>query len=165
MASAIRNELKELGTQTRFRFSGKFVKYGFKYKDYRKTHAAPTILLQEITLLKDTDKILITDHLWFNLTKGFKKLGILQKNELVSFNGRITKYTKGYQGYRDDIKKPIIIDYGIERPTKITLDQAIDSTIVREQWNKKDWEICNDIYDMYAHSYESRNIVRPYLSY
>lgn len=163
MDEQFRKKLQHLGNKKRFRFSGKFIKYGFKYTDYRKTHAVPTILLGDIKLIQND--ILLTDHLWFNLTKGFKHIGILRINDLVSFNGRIATYTKGYQGWNTDIKKPIKTDYDIERPTKIKLETVISATATRSFWIDEDWKICNQIYDTYSESYESRNIFKPYPEY
>jgi len=164
MDSDIRAELKNLGKDTRFRFSGNFIKYGFKYADRNKVHAVPTILLGNIHLIKDDGKqILLTDHLWFNLTKGFKELGILHVGETVSFNGRIAEYTKGYQGSDDSIHKPVKVDYNIERPTKVKLDISLYSQNML--WPTENWELCNKIYDMYFDDYKSRNIAMPYSSF
>ena len=58
------------------KFSGRFIKYGFKYNDFQKKYASPTILLGNIKLITGDETLDLTDHLWFNLTKGFKKLGV-----------------------------------------------------------------------------------------
>ncbi|MQS75325.1 hypothetical protein FHL06_02810 [Lactobacillus halodurans] len=159
MSQKQRTKLAELGNEQRFTFNGRFKKYGFKYKDYRKNHAVPTLLLTNIELLTDNKKLNVADHLWFNLTKGFKSLGILKIGDVVQFNGRIASYTKGYQGFRPDINKSITLDYGITRPIKVSLlipDKHIP-------WTGENWEICNQIYDMYLSDYNARNIGKPYL--
>ncbi|WP_119318753.1 hypothetical protein [Companilactobacillus formosensis] len=146
-----RTTLQKLGNEQRFRFYGEFKKYGFKYTDYYKKHAVPTILLLNIKLINENDEIFMTDHLWFNLTKGFKQLGLLHVGDKVSFNGRVAEYTKGYR--RNDK------DYDIIRPSKVKLEE----NIIRPAWYlEESWEMCNCIYDMYATDYESRGIAKPY---
>lgn len=149
-----RTALQKLGTDQRFHFYGEFKKYGFKYTDYYKKHAVPTILLLNIKLLSNDNTIFITDHLWFNLTKGFKQLGLLHVGDKISFNGRVDSYTKGY--LRTDK------DYDIVRPTKIKLEEQI----VRPEWYlEENCKICNCIYDMYFTDYQTRGIMKPYRHY
>ena len=74
-----------------------------------------TVLLTDI---KDMQGNTITDHLWFNLTKGFEKLN-LQENEIIKFDARVKSYMKGHKGYRDDVYKPIEKDYKLSHPTRI----------------------------------------------
>lgn len=164
MSTEIREKLEQLGSKSRFKFSGKFIKYGFKYSDHNKTHAAPTILLGDIKLIVIDDEIVMTDHLWFNLTKGFKSLGILTENDIVSFYGRITNYTKGYQGIRPGINKPIHTDYKIERPSKVKLELDHDFEKAKhfKEWPDTNWKLCNMIYDMYLADYRKRGILKPY---
>ena len=88
----MRKELKDIGKQERHTFSGVFVREGLK-SAYRGL-PLPTVLLKDVKL-KDSDKI-ITDHLWFNKTKG-------------------------YQGYREDVCSYTEIDYKLSYPTKIKL--------------------------------------------
>lgn len=92
-------------------FIGKFVRFGKKYSfGYEKD----TILLCDI---KDMDSNLITDHLWFNKTKGFDELN-LQKDDIIQFDARVKDYTKGYVNYREglDLREK---DYKLNYPTKI----------------------------------------------
>lgn len=91
----MRTALKMIGGKERHIFYGTFVRYGVKnnYKGQIKT-----VLLENIE--NDSNKI-ITTHLWFNLTKGFKNLDLLPGNK-VKFNGRIKPYIKGYKGRRTD---------------------------------------------------------------
>lgn len=60
----MRKELKIIGSKERHVFTATFIRFGFRdgYKGPVKT-----ILLQDVLL---DDKI-VTDHLWFDLTKGF----------------------------------------------------------------------------------------------
>ncbi|MOA55104.1 hypothetical protein D3C78_1788350 [compost metagenome] len=64
------------------------------------------------------DGRLATDHLWFNLTKGFKDLR-LQPGDRVQFDARAKPYTKGYKGKRKSINKPVQDDYKLSHPTKV----------------------------------------------
>jgi hypothetical protein len=113
----MRQQLGVLGAEQRHQFIGTFKRYGFK-TDYG--HAKPTILLVNVTLLPDQ---WLTDHVWFNLTKGFAALGHLQPGDQVRFNGRVAQYQKGYRGH--NLKRqqaaPLRWDYKIERPTQVTL--------------------------------------------
>ncbi|WP_300559501.1 hypothetical protein [Companilactobacillus sp.] len=119
----MRKELAKIGSNQRHQYSGIFVKYGFKYADRQKIHAKPTMILKDIRSLdQDNAEIMVAGHLWFNLTSGFKKLGILKTGEQLVFYGRVAQYQKGY--YLNDIS----IDYKLERPTKIKLvHQLIES--------------------------------------
>ncbi|MSE08271.1 hypothetical protein GKC33_05975, partial [Lactobacillus salivarius] len=68
---------------------------------------APTIMFKNVKINDN----LVTDHLWFNYTKGFAVLGTLHEGDVISFNARVTSYEKaGHQ-----------IDYKLERPTKVKL--------------------------------------------
>jgi hypothetical protein len=104
--------LKEQGIGTRTTFRGTFERLGTKngYMGPEKT-----------VLLKDIENIggkIICDHLWFNLTKGFSRLG-LRQGDVVEFDARVTKYEKGYKGRRWDVYKPIETDYKLSHPTKV----------------------------------------------
>lgn len=127
-------------------------------------YASPTILLGNIKLIDNDNEIDMTDHLWFNLTKGFKNLGILCNNDLVSFSGRVTKYTKGYQGLKPGVNKPVQYDYKIERPSKVKLESNYVSKTPNtySDWPDENWKICNMIYDMYSSDYIRRDVFKPY---
>jgi hypothetical protein len=109
----MRKKLSELENQ-RKKFIGTFERFGFK-RAYRGPDLQ-TVLLKNI---KDENGNYLTDHIWFNLTKGFEKL-MLKKGDVVSFEARVKGYVKGYMGYRDDVYgKPIEYDYRLDRPTKV----------------------------------------------
>lgn len=150
--------LADIGKERRFTFHGEFKKYGFKYNDHNKKYAAPTILLTNIQLITPAKAIPMTDHLWFNLTKGFKSLGILQIGDKVQFNGRVAKYTKGYQGNNPNIHKPTQIDYKLSHPTKVLLICGEK----RLEWDEENWKICQRIYELYREDYIRRGIAKPY---
>ena len=102
-------------TETRGTFTGEFVRKGSKNGW---AGPEPTLLLQNI---KDENGKLLCDHLWFNYTKGFEKLGELKEGLLIKFNARCREYQKGYKGYRTDVYKPIEWDYKLSHPTKISI--------------------------------------------
>ena len=109
----MRKKLSELENQ-RKKFTGTFERFGFK-KAYRGPDLQ-TVLLKGV---RDEYGKLLTDHLWFNFTKGFERLR-LKKGDIVSFEARVKEYVKGYMGRRDDIyDKPIEYDYKLDRPTKV----------------------------------------------
>lgn len=111
----IRTNLKRINNM-RKRFKGIIdsfgTKNGWKYP-------LPTILLTNITDLS-TNQI-VTDHLWFNLTKGFKDLN-LKEGDIVMFDARVKPYYRGYKGYREEVQweHPIEQDYKLSHPTKIS---------------------------------------------
>ncbi|MGQ2376520.1 hypothetical protein [Companilactobacillus zhachilii] len=153
----MRTKLKELGSEKRYRYTGKFVKYGFKYSDWGKIHAKPTMILKDINLIDENNvETLVADHIWLNLTIGFKKLGILVEGEIVSFNGRVTTYKKGY--YLGSQK----VDYKLERPSKVILEKSLIDKLQRQVWPETNWQVCNDIFEMYSEDYLRRGIAKPY---
>lgn len=107
----MRSELKKIN-QVRGRFTGVVDRSGTK-KSFG--YIKPTILFTQI---KDSAGNIVTDHLWFNLTKGFDSLE-LQQGDLVEFDARVKRYEKGYRGYRDDIDRSVETDYKLSHPTKI----------------------------------------------
>lgn len=114
----MRKELKQINGQ-RMGFTGVFARYGHKngYKG-----PIRTLLFTDVRRV-DTGKI-ITDHVWFTITKGFEALqGELVEGSTVSFNARVSKYEKGYKGYREDVYAPVEYDYRLSYPTKIKLSK------------------------------------------
>ena len=94
-------------------YTGEFVRTGIK-PDYKGNSV--TVLLKD---LKDETGQIVTDHLWFNMTKGFKQAD-LKPGDLVEFRVKVEKYSKGYNCRREDIfDKPTKVDYKLTRPTKI----------------------------------------------
>ena len=109
----MREELEQL-EEMRATFTGTFVRTGVKNScGYLKD----TLLLAD---LKDEAGKNVTDHLWFNLTKGFAALNLVP-GDIVRFDARVKEYVKGYLGWRYDADdKPIEIDYKLSHPTKLT---------------------------------------------
>ena len=110
----MRKDLEKI-ENIRDRFSGIFEKFGTK-KNY---HGYPveTILLKDI---KDKSDKIVTDHLWFNKTKGFEKLGALNNGDVIFFDARVTPYVKGYVNYRECVDERQV-DYRLSHPTKFQL--------------------------------------------
>lgn len=93
----------------RLSFTGTIGRYGGK------GGGRYTILLVDVEFLDGTPA---TDHIWFNLTKGFKSLR-LKPGERVFFDARVKPYTKGYRGRKMGVDRPISVDYKLSHPTKI----------------------------------------------
>jgi len=96
-------------------FRATFVRFGSKrgYQGYKEE----TILFRNVVDLS-TDK-LITDHAWFNLTKGFERLK-LNPGTQVTFDARVKEYHKGYVNGRyglDNRKK----DFRFSHPTNVSI--------------------------------------------
>lgn len=108
----MREELRTIGSKGRHVFTATFVRFGF-----RNGYIGPvkTMLLQDVTL----DSKIASDHLWFDLTKGFSDAD-LSPGDVVEFCARVSAYEKGYKGHKDDVlNRPIERDYRLSRPTKI----------------------------------------------
>lgn len=97
----------------RRRFKGTFKEYSLK-SAYRGL-PNQTLLLVDVKTLEGEK---ITDHLWFNLTKGFDALGDLHPGDIIAFDARVRPYMKGYVGRGVDNRE---VDYKLNRPTKIEL--------------------------------------------
>lgn len=113
-AAYMRRQLKILD-EHRGQFQGTFKKFGLK-SGYNGV-SSETILL--VSICDDNGKI-ISDHLWFNMTKGFEKLGALRPGDIIQFEARVKKYRKGYVNRRSGIDQSSF-DYKLSHPTKIKL--------------------------------------------
>lgn len=103
-------------------FTGDFIRYGTK-PAWGGGEPDKTILLQNIVDSETGETV--TDHLWFNYTKGFRLLGVLTKGDRVKFDARVKEYWKGYMGHREEILysadyKPPEQSYKLSHPTKIS---------------------------------------------
>lgn len=108
----MRKDLKKI-EEVRCTFMGVFAQVGTKISF---GHTKQTLLLTEV---KDAHGKIVTDHLWFNFTKGFAALG-LAPGDIVRFDARVKRYTKGYRGYQDDVyDSPIETDYKLSHPTRL----------------------------------------------
>ena len=108
----MRKELQKINEE-RKTFIGTFDRFDVKNGYMRQLQ---TILLKDVY---DLDNNYIADHLWFTYIKGFQNLGVLNNGDRIKFTARVKQYEKGYKGYRDDVYKPIELDYKLSHPTKI----------------------------------------------
>jgi hypothetical protein len=115
----MRERLKEIELQ-RKRFQGVFDRYGCK-KAY-KGFPGITVLLRNIKTMNDET---LTDHLWFNRTKGFEALGTLYPGDVIVFNARVRSYVKGYVGRGEDDRS---IDYKMSHPSKLSFLHQVERT-------------------------------------
>ncbi|URW71108.1 hypothetical protein MU859_09275 [Lactobacillus kefiranofaciens subsp. kefirgranum] len=84
---------------------------GVEFKKSYGDHYLPTLLLKDVKY----NGTVVADHLWVNYTKGFSRLGQLEDNDVIVFDGRVMTYEKGY--YTEKRQR----EYGLGRPTKIHL--------------------------------------------
>lgn len=115
----MRKELQKMKDE-RATFTATFERNGMK-RDYGRDK--PTILLNNVC---DTTGKQVTDHIWFDLTKGFAALD-LQPGDRIRFDARVKKYQKGYQGHRIDVMRSVEYDYKLSYPTKIVKITDIDT--------------------------------------
>jgi hypothetical protein len=66
-----------------------------------------TVLLVNVS---DNSGKVTADHLWFTCGKQFKRLNLVE-GDRIQFVGRITSYSKGYQGHREYVE-----DFGDDLP-------------------------------------------------
>ena len=81
----MREKLKAI-EEVRDVFYGTFQRTGRKGRGHR------TVLL---TNIYDCNMKLMTDHAWFNLTKGIEDLGRLNPGDQLKFRARVKEYRKG----------------------------------------------------------------------
>ncbi|WP_337328063.1 hypothetical protein [Chryseolinea sp. T2] len=112
--NAMRTGLKKIN-DVRKKFQGVYQREGKKisYKGYSET----TILLKDI---RDEEGKVVTDHLWFTMTKGFEALGTLTSGDIIQFEARVTDYRKGYVNRRIGVNQRSV-DYKLSRPTKMRI--------------------------------------------
>ncbi|HWY11337.1 MAG TPA: hypothetical protein VN026_08430 [Bacteroidia bacterium] len=117
----MRNELKKIQGK-RGKFYGVFERYGTKTN--WKGYPEDTVLLKDI---KDLTGKIVADHLWFNLTKGFEKIGQMIEGDIIQFEARAKPYTKGYVNYREGIDDRRT-DYRLSHPTKFYIISKINNS-------------------------------------
>ena len=99
--------------EERATFTGTFERFGTK--NGWQGRQDQTILLKDIC---DQSGTRVCDHLWMNATKAFGLL-TLQTGDIVQFDARIKPYLKGYFGRREEVWKPIEVDYKLSHPTRV----------------------------------------------
>lgn len=143
----MRTQLAKLGAASRFTFRGQFARYGYKRAVDRRgnEHYAPTLLLTDLQVKNAAGQfVAVADHLWFNLTKGFQRLGLLQENDLVQLDGRVNDYYKGY------FTGPKQRDLKLSYPSKIKLATARTTVPLPAEKNAIIGLIMNLEWDFYA---------------
>jgi hypothetical protein len=115
----------------RTRFCGTFIKYGQK-NGYKGRLEQTVLLINIIEITNPT--IILTDHLWFNYTKGFSVLN-LQSGDIIEFNARVDVYQKGYSEDSED--NPFRLDYRLTYPRNIKIvGKAEDDFSENDRYNK-----------------------------
>lgn len=89
------------------KYIGRFSKVGYRHTN---GNINPTLCLYAIT---DEFGNPIADHMWFNYSSAFRKLGELRYGDVIAFEAKTTKYTKGH-GYNKQ-------DYKLTQPSKVVL--------------------------------------------
>ena len=108
----MRKELKKIN-EVRATFTATFERMGTKSSF---GHPKPTLLFKDV---RDSNGKIVSNHLWFNYTMGFMRLG-LQAGDVVQFDARVKAYEKGYRGRREDVwDSPIETDYKLSHPTQL----------------------------------------------
>jgi len=141
----MRHALKKLNGERR-RFTGTFCRFG--QKNGWKGRTLTTVLLSDI---KDANGRLVCDHLWFNLTKEFDNL-TLKEGTVIAFDARVKLYYKGYQGYREDVDKPIERDFRLANPTKVQVVPYSEEyeAKVKELQETAVWHLLKDDHVVYC---------------
>ena len=110
----MRKRLKKYEGQ-RLRFKGTFERFGTRNG---RVGVIPTIVLRNVKLCGS--RKVLTDHLWFNLTKEFERAE-LEEWDIVMFDARVERYTKGYKGrdWERQLEAPLEEDLKLKWPTKV----------------------------------------------
>lgn len=106
--------LGAIGSHDRHRFTGIFVRYGWKSGWGNKP--AETVLLKNICT--DSGRQ-VADHIWLNKSSWFEDIGDgIKPGMKIIFHARVVKYEKGYFGRKEDVFKSEGWDFRLDRPTK-----------------------------------------------
>ena len=102
----VREELSTLEND-REDFMGFFERVGSK------PGGGTTVLLKNISRTSSPE--ILSDHSWFNLTKGFHDLGHMKQGEPIIFTARVKRYEKGTKDNRTFDYK-FSLPLGVRRP-------------------------------------------------
>lgn len=116
----MRIKLKEIGKDTRKRYTAVIGRCGIKYNGYKK-YPERTFVMNDVTIVDKGE--IVTDHLWVTVGKTFTKLD-LKAGDKISFDARVGIYNKGYHFK--------IRDFKLNRMTKIEV-QRIDRTVTKDE--------------------------------
>jgi len=111
-----REILKPLVGKRRQKFTGVFIRTGFKHEKNKDDSA--TILLRDVKL---DGEIPVTGHLWLDYTKDLAKLNMLWPGDVISFTATVVDYK--HAGSKSAIGDVYVTDdfytaYGVRRPMK-----------------------------------------------
>lgn len=108
----MREEVKRLGNDDRKRFKATVKRFGTSGG----LHPKRTIMIADVVY----EGVIITDHLWFNMSKFWKNVKV---GDMIEFDARVKSYTKGYKGYNIEkqIRSPIVEDWKLAFPTKLSI--------------------------------------------
>ncbi len=88
-------EARNLREQLAFLEGKKSVWYGtfekYAWRHFQGRFVGKTLLLKDI---RDKNGNVLSDHLWFHMTRGFEKLGKLEKGQVLKFDARVQQYRK-----------------------------------------------------------------------
>lgn len=98
----------------RMRFTAKIERFGSRSGWRAKKHA--TLLLTDVRNRQTGERIV--DHVWMIAGVWSRNL---RTGDVIDFEARVTRYTKGYKGYREEFidERPVEDDYRLERPSKV----------------------------------------------
>ena len=85
----MRKELKKIN-EVRATFTATFERMGTKSSF---GHPKPTLLFKDV---RDSNGKIVSNHLWFNYTMGFMRLG-LQAGDVVQFDARVKAYEEAIE--------------------------------------------------------------------
>lgn len=108
----MRTELRKLGSEKRYKFTAKVGAFGT-----RPAYKGPAIKTVLLVSIMHEDKH-VANHLWMTYGASFEGLN-LEIGDNIEFEARVSEYIKGYFGRRDDVYKPIELDYRLIYPSKI----------------------------------------------
>jgi len=143
----MRIKLKEIGNQTRERYSGTILRCGIKYNKFKR-FPERTLLIGNLTRTDNND--IVTDHLWVTVGKTLCELD-LKAGDTISFDARVGMYRKGKHNTEKDFKlnklthiEVVREDREIEKdeittktpPTLIEYQQACER---KEKENEQNW--------------------------
>lgn len=89
-----RSRLRAISNCGRQTYTGTYVRCGYKTDGgyFYELNFYPTLLIKDV----ECNGIPVTNHLWLDYTKGFRKLGQLKPGDKVSFSAKVGWYEKGY---------------------------------------------------------------------
>lgn len=115
----MRQKLKEIGNETRVRYSAEVGRCGIKFNGF-KNFPERTFVMKDVTLVNTGE--IVTDHLWVTVGKTLSELN-LKAGDKISFDARVGSYKKGHFNRKD---------FKLNRMTKIEVQRA-DRGISQEE--------------------------------